>query len=30
MIIATALSLGATIVTKDSKISSYAQVQTVW
>ena len=30
MIIATALSLGATIVTKDSKISSYSQVQTVW
>ncbi len=30
LIIATALSLGATIVTKDDKIHSYKPVQTVW
>ncbi len=30
IIIATALSLGATIVTKDSKMSAYANIQTVW
>jgi PIN domain nuclease of toxin-antitoxin system len=30
MIIATAISLGVTIVTQDSKISAYAPVQTVW
>ncbi len=30
IIIATALSLGATIVTKDSKMSAYANIQTMW
>ncbi len=30
MIIATAMSLGVTIVTQDSKISAYAPIQTVW
>ena len=30
MIIATAMSLGVTIVTQDSKISAYASIQTVW
>ncbi len=30
IIIATALSLGATIVTKDSKMSAYANIQTIW
>ena len=30
IIIATALSLGATIVTKDSKMSAYTNIQTIW
>jgi len=30
IIIATAISLGAPIVTKDEKILNYSQVQTVW
>jgi PIN domain nuclease of toxin-antitoxin system len=30
IIIATALSVGAVLVTKDKKISSYGHVKTVW